>query len=61
MTQLLCLRLENVALDAAALRRMPHLQQLMLEGCNTEATAALVLAAIGQLTQLRVLVPLLAP
>jgi hypothetical protein len=55
MTQLLCLRLENVALDAAALGRMPHLQQLMLEGCNTEATASSVLTAIGKLTQLRVL------
>jgi hypothetical protein len=55
MTQLLCLRLEKVAVDAAVLGRMPHLQELVLQDCTTETPAASALAAIGQLTQLRVL------
>jgi hypothetical protein len=55
MTQLLCLRLEEMAVDAAVLGRMPRLQELVLQDCTTETPAASALAAIGQLTQLRVL------
>jgi hypothetical protein len=55
MKQLLCLQLAQVKLDAGVLGHLLHLQQLVLEDCNTEATAAVALAAIGQLSQLQVL------
>jgi hypothetical protein len=55
MTQLLCLQLEGMDVDAAVLARMPHLQQLVLEDCRSAAPAASALEGIGQLSQLRVL------
>jgi hypothetical protein len=55
MTQLLCLLLTEVPVDAASLGSMPHLQELVLYKCHTEAPAASAAAAIGQLSALKVL------
>jgi hypothetical protein len=85
MTQLVCLRLKDVPVDAASLGSMPHLQELVLDKCHTAApivsgndnqrrddhyyygrgyghnhnddhgVATSAMAAIGQLTALKVL------